>query len=219
MTVLLFIATIVLFLSIDYFVQRSKKKVEAIQPKPARIPSLRFPEGIFFAKNHTWMNLFPSGKVQLGVDDFLLRMFEKPVLTLLKKEGQEVERYEPILRVEENGKEVIVRSPIEGTVVNNNLTIHGKQLSHDVALFSDGWAYTIKPKHPRDVRSFLLADETRNWMKREMGRLRDFLATAIPQPNAAMIVLQDGGEPMPGVLTPLNTQQIKEFEQLFLNEQ
>ncbi len=219
MTVLLLIATIVLFLSIDYFIQRMKKKAESVQPKAARIPSLRFPEGIFFVKNHTWMNLFPSGKVQLGVDDFLIRMFEKPVLTLLKKEGQEIERFEPILRIEENGKEVIVRSPIDGTIVTNNLAMNNKHIAHDVALFSEGWAYAIQPKRPRDVRNFLLADETKNWIKREMARLRDFLAAAVPQQNPALVVLQDGGEPMPGILTPLNEQQVKEFEQQFLNEQ
>ncbi|MBW7888812.1 MAG: hypothetical protein H3C35_10725 [Bacteroidetes bacterium] len=216
MTVLLFLATIVLFLTVDYFVQRSKK--EALQPVRKPVPAFRFPDGIFFSKNHTWMNLFPSGKVQLGIDDFLMRMFEAPAITYLKKDGDAIRKGEPILRMFENEKELIVRSPIEGKIEMRNTELAKRPLTSETALFSEGWAYTIKPAQPKEIRNFLMADETKYWVKRELGRLRDFLAVTAPQGTPAMVILQDGGEPMPGVLTTLTADTVKKFEQQFLNE-
>jgi glycine cleavage system H protein len=216
MTVLLFIATIVLFLTVDYFVQRSKKKSTSTIPSFVRVHALRFPDGIFFTKTHTWLNLFPSGKVQMGIDDFLMRMFEHPTLTFLKNEGEYVQRNEPIIKISEGEKELIVRSPINGAIINQNSQIAGKPISQNVALFNDAWAYTVQPRQPKDIRTFLLADETKAWMKGELTKLRDFLA--VSQPTPSFVLLQDGGEPMPGVLSNVKNDVVKQFEQEFLNE-
>lgn len=214
MTVLLLISTIVFFLTVDYFVHRSKMR--STVPAVVRVHALRFPDGIFFSKTHTWLNLFPSGKVQMGIDDFLMRMFEHPTLTLLKKEGEQVQRNEPIIKISEGEKELIVRSPLNGAILNQNTVIAGKSISQHTALFSDAWAYTVQPRQPKEIRNFLLADETKVWLKSELNKLRDFLA--VSQPTPSLVLLQDGGEPMPGVLSNAQHDVVKKFEQEFLNE-
>lgn len=213
MTVLLFISTIVAFLTIDYFVQRKKKTVPVLQPVQPRAATFRVPAGIFFTKSHTWLSLFPSGKVQLGVDDFLARMFRKPSITMLKHDGDVVVKGEPIVRLEEGNNTLVVRSPIEGKIeaVNTMLPKHPSLMNE--ALFSEGWAYTIQPVNANDLRSFYLGDNTRVWLKEEMGRLRDFFAhLSTPSP----VFLQDGGEIAQGVLNNLNSDQCKKFEDEFL---
>lgn len=212
MTVLLFIATIIIFLTIDYFVRRKKGVAIAVQPLQKAIP-MRTPAGIFFTKSHTWLSLFPSGKVQLGIDDFLARMFSKPQITLLKSTADQVKKGEPILRVTEGKNEVIVRSPIEGTIdnVNASLTVNPSILSD--ALFSEGWAYMIKPARTSDLRAFYLGEDTRVWLREEMGRLRDFFAH-LTTPTPAF--MQDGGLPASGIMDNLNPEQCKKFESEFL---
>jgi glycine cleavage system H protein len=213
MTVLLFISTIVLFLTIDYFVQRKKKTVPVLQTVRPRTSTFRVPAGIFFTRSHTWLSLFPSGKVQLGIDDFLARMFNRPSIAMLKNNGETVLKGDPILRLDEGKNTVVVRSPIEGTIesINSKLTKDSSAIND--ALFSEGWAYTIQPSNANDLRSFYLGDNTKVWLKEEMGRLRDFfahLSTPVPA------FMQDGGELSRGVLNNLTTDECRKFENEFL---
>jgi glycine cleavage system H protein len=213
MTVLLFIATIVIFLTVDHFVQRRKKTVLAAQPILQKAIPLRTPAGIFFSKSHTWLSLFPSGNIQLGVDDFLARMFRTPQVALMKNVDEPVHRGEPILRLAEGSNEVVVRSPIEGVIkkVNPNLGANPALLTE--ALFSEGWAYTIAPARVGDLRGFYLGQDTLAWLKQETARLRDFLAhVAAPAPA----LLQDGGLPANGMIHSLDAEQCKRFEDEFL---
>ncbi len=213
MTVLLFISTIVVLLTIDYFIQRNKKTMLAAQPIPIRSVRMRTPAGIFFTKSHTWLSLFPSGKVQLGIDDFVARMFNRPEIEMLKVNGDAIKKGDAILRLKQEEKEVIVRSPIEGVVELTNTQLAKKPELLNESLFSEGWAYTITPSRINDLRAFYLGNDTRVWFKEEMGRLRDFFAKiAAPIPA----YMQDGGDVAPGVFKNLNKEQCKQFENEFL---
>ena len=218
MTVLLFVATIMVFLGIDYVVRRSKNATQPVAV-PTPVASLRFPEGIFFSKTHTWLNLFPSGKVQLGIDDFVKRMFVAPQVTLLKAEGEMVKKGDAIIRMQEGKNSFFVHSPIEGRITQRNMRLTGKSEAVNDDLFVHGWAYAIEPKDgAAELRNFLLGAETKAWMKSELARLRDFMATATAtQAEYAGVYLQDGGEPMPGVLTHISPVACAHFEEQFLS--
>lgn len=213
MTVLLFVSTIVVFLTIDYFVRRNKAAVAVAQPVLQKAIPMRTPAGIFFTKSHTWLSLFPSGKVQLGIDDFLARMFSAPQVSLLKNAAEHVVKGEPILRVSEGSNEVIVRSPIDGVIDTVNASLPKNPTLLNDALFSEGWAYTIKPSRTNDLRAFYLGEDTRVWLRTEMGRLRDFFAQAAGPVPAFM---QDGGLPAGGLMDRMNPEQCKRFESEFL---
>jgi glycine cleavage system H protein len=218
MTVLLFVVTIVTFLGIDYLVRRSKKSEAAAPVVHAQpVPALRFPGGIFFSKSHTWLTLIPSGKVQLGIDDFASRMFSTPEVTLLKTEGDAVKKGESIIRLQEGRNAVTLRSPINGQIMRRNTRLTGDTAARVAAnedLFSKGWAYTIAPENGgAELKSFYLGAETKTWIKGELGRLRDFMAGSALQPA---MMMQDGGEPMPGLLSQATPEECARFEHEFL---
>ncbi len=213
MTVLLFISTIAVFLTIDYFVQRNKRTALAAQPIPIRPVHMRTPAGIFFTKSHTWLSLFPSGKVQLGIDDFVVRMFKQPKIEMLMRNGDKIKKGDAILLLKQDEKDVIVRSPIEGVIELTNTDLAKKPELLNEALFSEGWAYTISPSSTNDLRSFYLGNDTKVWLKDEIERLRDFFAQVSAPIPAYM---QDGGDIVPGVFKNLNKVQCKQFENEFL---
>lgn len=219
MTALFFVATIVFFLGIDWVVQRLKKDtaVEAgLAPQTsAQTGQLRVPEGIFFAKSHTWVNLFPSGKVRLGVDDFVGNLMENPRIAFALKPGDRVEKGDPLLVVEDGDRRVTIRSPLAGEVLAVNADLEKSPQLMRESLFSEGWAYSIRPRRIEELRSMLIGEETRSWMSGELGRLRDLLAgVASLQPAAVM--LQDGGAPAAGLLKRLDPSKVVEFEERFL---
>ena len=120
MTVLLFLAMIIIFLGIDFVVQRKKKTVPAAAQAQRTPLPLRVPSGIFFAPSHTWLSLFPSGNVRIGADDFVLRMMKNPNVSFLKIPGSFAKKGEALFQLKEGSKTLTVHSPIDGEVVTLN---------------------------------------------------------------------------------------------------
>jgi len=219
MTALFFIATIVFFLSIDWVVQRVKRGrgvEDALSSQPAaHRDTLRIPEGIFFAKSHTWINLFPSGKVRLGIDDFVGNLMENPKISFALNPGDAVEKGDPLLVLEDGDRRITIRSPLAGEVLAVNSDLEKSPQLMRESLFSEGWAYSIRPRRLEELRSMLLGEESRSWMSVELGRLRDLLAGAATL-QAAPVSLQDGGPPASGLLRRLDRSKVAEFEEQFL---
>jgi glycine cleavage system H protein len=223
MTVLLVVATIIFFLSAEWVVQRVRAK-KAAQTAPAASPTanaypLRVPEGVFFAQSHTWLNLFASGKVRLGVDDFVGSALENPNVSFMRTVGERVEKGDPLLVLSEGDRQLIVRSPISGEIVSLNPELERNPGVMREMLFSNGWAYTIQPERAGELRGLMLGEESRAWMGKEFRRLRDLLAGVGAQGGLAPAVLQDGGAPVAGVLKHMDASAWKKFEDEFMKIQ
>jgi glycine cleavage system H protein len=222
MTVLLVVTTIILFLTADWVVRRIREKkavVAAPLPQVAeKAYPLRVPEGVFFAKSHTWLNLFPSGKVRLGIDDFVGSVLDDPEVSFMRSVGESVEKGDPLLILGEGERRLTVRSPISGEIISINPELEKNPRLMRDTLFSKGWAYTIQPKRAEELRSLMLGEESQTWMSKEFGRLRDLLAGGGAQ-GALAPALQDGGVPVTGVLRHLDASAWKKFEDEFLKIQ
>jgi glycine cleavage system H protein len=216
MTVLLFLTMIVLFLAIDFFIQRKNKTSPAAQMVRRESSPFRAPGGIFFAPSHTWLSLFPSGNVRIGADDFVLRMMENPTVVFLKNIGTRAKKGEPLFQLQEGSRTLTVRSPIDGEILatNEDVKKHPELLKQ--MLFSGGWAYTVKPQRTSELTQLLLGENSRAWIQKELGRLRDFIADAHHQGSPVPVLLQDGGVPVEGTLKCLSAEQCERFEQQFL---
>jgi glycine cleavage system H protein len=223
MTVLFFIATIIFFLTLDWVVQRHRARKEAAVPVRQQAAGaaypMRVPEGIFFAKSHTWLSLFPSGKVRLGLDDFVSGLVDDAKLTLVKSVGEQVEKGDPLMILEQGDRRMTVRSPLAGTIIASNQDLQTQPQVMRKDLFGTGWAYTVQPAKPEELRALMLGTESRNWMTAELGRLRDLFAGAGVPGALAPATLQDGGAPAPGALKHLGATEWKRFEETFLQVQ
>jgi glycine cleavage system H protein len=184
------------------------------------VPALpvRIPDGIFFSRSHTWLNLFPSGKVRLGIDDFVGRLLDNPNVVFLRKSGDHVNRGEPIIQLKEDGRSLTVRAPISGIVLstNDSLIEHPEKMKE--LLFSDGWAMTLQPDRTSQLRSLLLGEETHRWIRSEFVRFRDILAGVGGTQGLAPALLQDGGVPVAGVMRDAPVEAWTRFEKEFLTE-
>jgi len=219
MTVLFFISTVLLFLTIDWLVQRSREKratTPARVPRPAKELAVRIPDGIFFAPSHTWLNLFPSGKVRLGVDDFISGLLEKPVVRLLRSAGEKIAKGDPLLELTSDGHHLTVRAPIDCEILSVNASLPSNPGLLDEGLFSDGWAYTIKPSRNTDLKDLLLGSESSRWIRTEYQRLKDLLAGSSPGGELQPAYLQEGGPPIAGVLEGMDDSVWQKLDSEFL---
>jgi glycine cleavage system H protein len=220
MTVLFVIVTIIVFLTIDWILQRRQQRVTQVAvPETPSIQTLavRLPEGIFFAPSHTWLNLFPSGKIRLGVDDFISGLLKHPEIRLLKHQGEQIRKGDPLIALKEQDHLLTIRSPIDGHILaaNDELPLNPKLLNEQP--FSDGWAYMIKPLKLSELKQMLIGAETQSWIKREFHRLRDLLAGVGRNGSLQPAYLQEGGPPIAGLLSEMDDVVWHQIDQEFLH--
>jgi glycine cleavage system H protein len=212
MTVLFVVLTIVLALTVDWLLHR--RRTEAPVVDTATPASVRVPSGVFFARSHTWLNMFPSGHAWLGIDDFVVRLLSAPRVRFLVEAGAHVRRGEPVVSLEEGEHALTIRSPIDGRILSFNAALQDKPETLHKAPFCDGWVCDIRPDRYSDMKALLLGDETHAWMEAEFGRLRDVFAGAGGEVQPAM--LQDGGPPIAGAMKHVSDEVWKRFDREFL---
>jgi glycine cleavage system H protein len=221
MTVLFVITTIIAFLVIEVIVRKARERkgvlsVAVLQHPQGHTAPVRIPEGIFFARSHTWLNIFPSGKVYIGIDDFITRLLEKPHITMLHKVGDAVRKGDPILLLQEDGRELTVHAPMDGEILAVNEELAGKPELMKNFLFTDGWAYSMRPKRPSELKDMLLGEETATWIGEEFRRLRDVFAGVSQHGELVPALLQDGGPPIAGAMKQMPVSVWNRFEREFL---
>ena len=226
MVVFIFIAFIVLSITIDALVRygrsrRSKAPVFSSLVKNAfNEASVAAPKGLFYNKTHTWAFMEKSGRVKMGIDDFLMHITGPLTRVIMKKAGEQIRKGEPALTIIQKGKQLVINAPVSGTVKLQNT-----KLLDDIALLNnspvqEGWIYEIEPlQWEKESQFLIMADKYKEWLKNEFSRLRDFLAYNRQTSNAEFVpvMLQDGGELQDELLSDFGPEVWEEFQIKFIN--
>jgi len=186
--------------------------------KALTLQALRIPQGLLFNRNHTWSFLEKSGVASVGMDDLLLHLTGGVELQYLKEQQERVKRGEPIARITQEGKELVITSPISGEIqkVHVSLEENSASLSEDPY---KSWLYRIKPeKWQEESSGAMMADRASDWVAKELDRFKDYMADAV-NATAGEPVLQAGGELMANPLKEMDREMWKDFQEKFLNIQ
>jgi len=182
--------------------------------------TLRIPKGLFYSKNHTWAHLLKSGDAKIGLDDFLLHITGEVRVANLKNPGDLMRKGDLMAEVVQNGKVLKINSPLSGKIVDSNFSVRDNPGIINIDPYGEGWIYKILPdRWVEETSSYYLAEEAVAWSKRELERLRDFLAESMNKysPETSMLILQDGGELCDKPLSELPAEVWQDFQKSFLN--
>jgi glycine cleavage system H lipoate-binding protein len=182
--------------------------------------SVNAPKGLFYNKTHTWTFMEKSGRVKMGLDDFLLHITGPLTKVNIKQAGELIRKGEPALTIIQKGKQLVINAPVTGTVKLQNT-----KLLDDISLLNnspvqDGWIYEIEPSQWEKESQFLImADKYKDWLKNEFSRLKDFLAYNRQTAEAEFVpvMLQDGGELQDALLSDFGPEVWEEFQIKFIN--
>jgi len=181
---------------------------------------LKIPQGVFLAKNHTWMYLEKSGNAAIGLDDFLLHTTGAVKLHHHKQCGDKISKGDILTDIVSDNNSLKILSPVTGEImaVNNNLIEAPEIMNEDP--FGKGWVYKIKPLNWVDeTKCCYLAEDAINWSRNEMQRFKDFLALSTKKymQESPQLILQDGGELVDHSLSGLSDEVWHDFQESFLN--
>jgi len=188
------------------------KNIQALTLK-----ALRIPQGLLFNKNHTWSHLEKSGLASVGMDDLLLHLTGGIELKYLKEQQEKVRRGEPIARIIQEGKELVITSPLSGEIerVHASLEENSSAISNDPY---SSWLYRIKPeKWQEETNNAMLAGGATDWVEKELNRIKDYMAEAVSESSEAEMALQAGGELLAYPLKDMDQEVWKDFQEKFLN--
>ncbi|MCF8262249.1 MAG: hypothetical protein K9J12_15860 [Melioribacteraceae bacterium] len=223
--VALFVALLfITFLVIDYFIVRSKKvKHPAFERSLSLADStlplfdakqLNLPKGVLLSEGHIWSKEVGNETLQLGLDEFILKALGKVKLNWSVGEGDSVQKGDVLFSANILGKELKFYSPIEGTVSSTNLK---PVVNNSEEVYEKGWLVQIAPENLLESKaSFFDSFNAKEWLQDEFSRFKEFLAVQTAQPQLAGVTMYDGGEIVQGVVSYLDENQIKKFEDEFL---
>lgn len=201
MTALLVLATVIVFLVIDFFYGRkpamqlakqpARRPMAALEnrPLPSMVGGFRLPENLRYHPGHTWALSESPNLVRVGLDDFASRVLGKVDAVALPQRGQWVRQGQKLCTIERNGAKVDMLSPIEGTVTDINEAALSGSADATRDPYGEGWLLTVhSPDAKINFRNLLGGALARWWMEEAATRLQRHMPNAFGAAYA-----QDGG--------------------------
>jgi glycine cleavage system H lipoate-binding protein len=197
-------------------VRKAAAAVEAIFDEK----SVRAPKGLYYDKTHTWAFMDQDGMVTAGIDDFLMHVTGPATRVEMKDPGDKIKKGDPFLTIIQQGKKLVVYSPVSGTIRSGNRDVIAQPSLLHTDPCREGWVYRIEPANwSRETEFMSMAEKYRTWLNGEFTRLKDFLASRFgaANPQYAHVVLQDGGALKDSLLEELGPEVWEDFQNRFLD--
>lgn len=133
-------------------------------------------DGYYYHMGHGWARFEHGGRVRIGFDDFMTRLFGNLDKLELPPLGSSLVQSEVGLTIHRSRNHAAVLSPLSGTVLatNYNACRH-PQIAH-ADPYGQGWLMIVEPDNPkRNLKKLYFGKESNQWMERESQRLLGML--------------------------------------------
>ena len=205
MTVLLVLATFLVFIVLDYALNRRKTMatvgVEAPKAVPAQlggdyVSGFLVPESVSYHSGHSWLVRERKNVVRVGADEFAAALAGKVEKIELPKPWQWIRQGQKMVTFLRNGERAEMVSPTEGEVMEVNPEVLSNPALMRQDPYGKGWLVSVHvPDEENTTRNLLPKMLVREWMAEAVDRLY------ARQPMLAGAVAADGGRPAEDLLS------------------
>ena len=152
-------------------------------PPSYRIASgFRIADGYYYHMGHSWARFGHGGRIRVGFDDFLVKVFGAPEDLALPPLGATLKQDDMAWTFGRNGNKATVLSPVTGTVlaVNSKAQEHPEITHHDP--YQEGWLFILEPEMPkRNLKRLYFGEESFRWMEQESKELMSLMGEEYEQ--------------------------------------
>lgn len=152
-----------------------------------RVAGLLFRPAVWYAPGHTWLHRRAGGAVEIGLDDLAQRLMPAVSAVELPHPGMRLERGGPLARLHGGGRELVVPSPIAGTVAGVNAAVLRNPSLVKADAYGRGWLVALAATEEA-FEAFPRGPGAEEFLRAEAGRFARFLEDRLGFAAA------DGGE-------------------------
>lgn len=137
----------------DRIAKQLKTKVSIIhsaEQEKHETVEFSIPGGVFISPGHCWATLSPSGKIDVGIDDFAKKIIGKVEDIDLPNLGMEVQKGQHLLSIAQKTHSIPFNAPISGKVVAVNKALLDHLEDLDYTSYGKNWICTIEPANLDD---------------------------------------------------------------------
>jgi len=207
MTVILVLASFLVFIVVDYFMNRHKA-VPAVSGEGSQaaasawgadyVDGFLVPRSLSYHAGHSWLVRERKNVVRVGADEFAAALAGRIEQVELPKPGQWIRQGQRAFSFIRDGQKTEMVSPTEGEVIAVNQDV----LSNPALLRQDpygkGWLLSVHvPDEESTARNLIPAALVGDWMREAVGRLYAH------QPALAGAAAADGGRPADDLLAAI----------------
>ncbi len=208
MTVILVLGTFLVFIVLDYAMNRRKATVAISQESQEMAPvnglvqmsreyvsGFHVPEHLSYHAGHSWLVQERKNVVRVGADEFAAALAGKVEKIELPRKGQWIRQGQRILSFYRNGEKTEMVSPTEGEVMEVNAEVLANPSTLRSDPYGKGWLVAVHvPDEEATSRNLIPTGLVREWMRESVDRLYAM------QPQFAGAVAADGGRPAEDLL-------------------
>lgn len=214
MTVFFVLTTLVIFLGIDYILQRRKEKAAALAGNALLSPdNIRLPEGLALATNHTWSRVMPDGTRRIGFDELIARLVGTVERIEVPRSGATVMLRGDGVRLRDRNRILRLSSPVAGQVVEVNADVLSDPALPSKDPYGMGWLFAVRPS-ANTADSAMTGEAALRWLRRQVQLAGEFLT--MKSPTLSTVTMHDGGVPVHGILKRFDAAVWEEFQDRFV---
>lgn len=179
MTVALVLSTFVVFIVIDYLMNRKKAPVAVaaaavpamVAPLGRNVQGIPIPEGLRYHPGHTWVARERKNVIRVGADAFAAQIAGNVESIELPKPGHWVRQGQKAIGLVRGTQKAEMVCPVEGEVVEINPEVVKNPALLKEDPYGKGWLMTVfAPDEEGPSRNLLPESLLRPWMREALDR-------------------------------------------------
>ncbi|MBW1771579.1 MAG: glycine cleavage system protein H [Deltaproteobacteria bacterium] len=142
----------------------------------------RMAEGYYYHMGHSWARFEHGGRVRVGFDDFLAKLFGPIEILNLPPLGATLKQSQVGWTFSRDEHKAAVLSPVTGSVLatNHRALKHPGITNRDP--YQEGWLFILEPRLPKkDLKGLYFGDQGFRWMEEEDRKLMSLMGPEYEQ--------------------------------------
>jgi len=146
-------------------------------PRCRPVSGVQMADGYYYHPGHTWARFEHGGRVRIGCDDFVGRVFGDLRPVDLPPLGAQISQGRVGWSLARQDRMAALLAPVTGRVlaVNHQLSDHPELMRETP--YQHGWLFIVEPDMPkRNLKELFFGKEAERWMDREQQDLLELVA-------------------------------------------
>lgn len=158
------------------------------------VSGYRMANGYYYHVGHNWARFEHGGRVRIGIDDFMGKVFGLAQTLELPPLGATLKQDQVAWTLGRNDHKAAVLSPVTGTVLAVNYKAQDHpEITHEDP-YQEGWLFVLEPNAPKkNLKGLYFGEESFKWIEQENLTLMNLMGPQYERLAAT------GGEPIDDV--------------------